>query len=209
VFEGNRAEVTTLEEMIKAMEETVSDDVKPKTVVMDAGIVSDENLKYLTARGYHYIVVNRGKTPFEIDYSDMTVLREDDSTGTKIEAKRYCHGGEAYIVCRSEKKRLKEAGIRGRIEDLLLERLEYYRKGLSVSNRPKRYVKVMEMVGRLKEKYPKAAKLYDIAVKPEKEKSADDPTLLAIDMTWTKRKRYMMMRSATREAMSFEQTVLT
>ncbi len=38
------------------------------------------------------------------------------------------------------------------------------------------------MVGQLKEKYPAAAKLYDVEIIPEKDKNASDPTLKSVDI---------------------------
>jgi hypothetical protein len=40
------------------------------------------------------------------------------------------------------------------------------------------------VVGRLKEKYPKASKLYRVEVIPEEGKAADDPSLVAVDIVW-------------------------
>lgn len=191
VFCGNQAEVETLGDMLTSLEEMISDDNTKtndkRTVVIDAGIASDENLEYLKENKYNYIAVNRGKAPFDKDYSDMTVIRYDESEGIKVEIKRFDHGGEVYILCRSEKKKGKESGIRSRVENLFLDRLEYIRSGLKMRNRPKRYTKIIEIVGRLKEKYPRAAKLYNVEVIPEKEKDPGSPLLKAVDITWRKK----------------------
>lgn len=195
IFEGNKSEPVTLEVMIRELEKSIGDmEVgKKRTIVIDAGIAVAENLEYLKANGYHYIAVNRGKTPFDIDGNDKrdkTVVREDPRLGIKVEIARELHDGEVYIICRSEKKKAKETGIRGRVEELFLERLTYYRQGLGLKHRPKKYRKIVEIIGRLKEKYPKAAKLYDVKVIPEKGKRADDPTIAACDITWSKKESY-------------------
>lgn len=187
VFSGNQAEVETLGDMISGLEEMMSNDYfnanDKRTVIIDAGIASEDNLSYLKGNKYNYIAVNRGKAPFERDYSGMTVIRDDESEGVKIEVKRFLHEGEVYILCRSEKKKGKESGIRSRVENLFLERLLYIHSGLKLPKRPKRYTKILEIVGRLKEKYPKAAKLYNLEVIPEHGKDFID----AIDITWKKK----------------------
>ena len=84
------------------------------------------------------------------------------------------------------------------MEQLFTERLEYYRVGLTVARRTKKYSKVMELVGKLKEKYPRAAKLYDVEVKPEADKPATDKSLKAVDIVW-KEKEGKYDRETTQE----------
>ncbi len=52
----------------------------------------------------------------------------------------------------------------------------------------KRYDKVLEKVGRLREKYPKASKVYEITVVPDGEKLK--LTTKAWDIVWKKKKLY-------------------
>jgi transposase len=193
VFEGNKSEPSALGAMIEELESSIGKrregGVWP-TIVIDAGIATEDNLAYLKKNNYHYLAVNRGKTPFALEESDPTIVRNDPARGGKVTITRVHQENEVYVVCRSEKKKGKEAGIRGRVEDLFLERLAYSREGLGKKNRPKKYRKVVEIVGRLKEKYPKAAKLYEVTVTPEAGKRADDPTLVAIDIVWTKKESY-------------------
>jgi len=198
VFPGNQPEGETLEGMIKELDNNLSSQLetsadgrgvrlkKNRTIVIDAGIANKKNIGYLKESNYHYIVVNRGNPPFEKDYSDMEIIREDISKGVKVEVKRYERDEEAYILCRSEKKKGKEMSMRTRVENLFLERLEYYRNGLSLPRRIKKYNKVIEVIGRLKEKYPKAAKLYNVDVILEDGKS-NASNLRAVDIVWNKK----------------------
>jgi transposase len=187
LFAGNQFEGETLEGMIKELENHLPDTARDKTIVVDAGIATEQNIRWLKENGYHYVVVNRGKVPFEEDYNGMEVIKEDEGKGIKLEVKRFLYEGEIYILCRSEQKKAKETSMRRRVEQLFLERLAYYRDGLSLPNRTKRYQKVVELVGKLKEKYPKASKLYTVQVSPEKGKAASDPSIRAIDIVWEKK----------------------
>ena len=193
VFPGNQTEAATLREMIEELDSNLGSILdgetsdKKRTVVIDAGIATEENIDFLKVSNYHYIAVNRGDAPFESDYSQMQVIKEEPSKGIKVEVKRFIHEGEAYIICRSERKKGKERGIRERVEDIFLERLEYYRNGLKLPNRLKSYKKIVEVIGRLKEKYPKAAKLYNVEVIPEMGRSSDDPAIHAVDIIWNKK----------------------
>ena len=78
--------------------------------------------------------------------------------------------------------------MRKRVEDLFLERFEYYKAGLSIPLRTKKYHKVIELIGRLKEKYSGAAKLYTVEVIPEKDKPTTNPDLLTKKIIWKKKK---------------------
>ena len=187
LFAGNQAEGKTLSQMIKNMEKNLSRSAKDITIVIDAGIATKENIQWLKSNKYHYIAVNRGNPPIDIDYSDMKVIKEDITDGIKIEVKRFKHGREVYIVCKSKLKHKKEASMRRRVEYLFIERLEYYKAGLTVSYRTKKYTKVLELIGRLKEKYPKAAKLYKVEVIPHKKKTKNVSGLLAKDIIWEKK----------------------
>ncbi len=187
LFPGNQSEAATLPDMVKSMEKNLSGN-SDKTIVMDAGIATEDNLEWLKDNEYHYIVVNRGGVPFEKDFSDMKTIRTDKNGGIEIEIKRFDVEQEAYILCKSRKKTAKEQSMRTRVEELFEERLDYYCAGLYKKRGTKRYQKVIEMVGRLKEKYPAAAKLYDVEIIPEKDKNASDPTLKAVDIKWEKKK---------------------
>lgn len=187
LFAGNQFEGETLSGMIRELESHLPDKARERTIVADAGIATEANIGWLKERGYHYVVVNRGNAPFEENYDGMDVIREDARKGIKLEVKRFLHEGEVYILCRSEQKKVKESSMRRRVETLFVERLLYYKKGLGLPHRRKRYRKVVELVGRLKEKYPKASKLYDVQVIPEKGKAADDPGVCAQDIVWEKK----------------------
>jgi transposase len=193
LFAGNQYEADTLAGMIRSLEKHLEPD-SDRTIIIDAGLATEENLEWLKQNSYHYIAVNRGKAPFEKEFSDMTVLKEDGSKGIKIEVKRFVEENEeeekekeTYLLCRSKKKIHKERSMRTRVEQLFVERLEYCRAGLTIPHRPKNYSKVVELVGRLKEKYPRAAKLYEVQVKPEAAKPATEKGLKAVDIVWKRK----------------------
>ena len=188
-FSANRSEPTTLQEMIDSLEQTVPHaQAQKRTVVMDAGLASEENIRQTKERGYSYIVVNRGKIPEGIDYEGMQTIRGAAGSDTHIEVKRFEHDGEAFVICRSEQKRKKEEAMRMRIETLFVDRLKHIKAGLEKSGKQiKRYDKVVESIGRIKEKYPAIAKYYDITVVPENTNRQDNKNIRALDITWQKK----------------------
>jgi hypothetical protein len=198
-FPGNQPEGDTLAEMIKSMEENFPLNSKDKTIIMDAGIATGKNIEWIKNNSkYHYIVVNGGEAPVDIDYNDMKVIRHDENKDIKIEVKRFIHEDELYLVCKSQQKELKETSMRKRVEELFVERLSYYKKGLSIPRRTKRYKKIIELIGRLKEKYPSASKLYEVEVFPEKDKKATAINLLAVDIEF-KRKENLYEEELSKE----------
>ena len=184
IYPGNQYEADTFQQIVGELEEHLLKQGKA-TIVMDAGVATKQNIEWLQEQGYSYIVVNRGKAPFEVGFDDMSIIKEDEEKGIKIEVKRHEEQDEVYLLVRSERKRLKESSMMGRVEQLLLDRLEYYKRGLGKKHHVKKYPKVVEMVGRLKQKYSRAAQLYEITVVPETEGATD--TGNAADIRWERK----------------------
>jgi len=170
LYPGNQQETKTLAEMIESLVALRPDLAKNRTVIMDAGIATEDNLAYLRQNGFHYIVVQRGKSDFTIgDTAGMKIIRKEDEC--TVEVCRKEKEQEVLLLCRSTGRIEKDRGIRNRQEQLFTERLAYYRSGLSKKGHTKVYSKVLELIGRLREKYPKASKVYDVEVIAEKTES--------------------------------------
>lgn len=183
VFAGNHYEGATLATMIEALEKSRPDLSKDRTIIMDAGIATAANITYLQEQKWHYIVVNRGSDPFKLDdLQKMTTIRADEQGDILVEALRCQEQGEIMLLCRSKGRKEKENSMLSRQEKLFLERLEYYKKGLSKKSHTKNYAKILEMIGRLREKYSGASKLYEVLVSQDDAKKGN-----AADITWNKR----------------------
>lgn len=186
LYPGNQAECNTLEQIIESLVALRPNLAKDRTVIIDAGIATDANIAFLKANHFHYIVVQRGKADFMADDTDaMHVIRHTEQY--IVEVKRHQLGNETLLLCRSTGRTGKDQGIRSRQEKLFLERLQYYHDGLGKKGRTKLYPKVIEMIGRLREKYPRASKLYDVEVIPEENPGAK---IKAKAVIWKKRPQY-------------------
>ena len=189
-YPGNQVECRSLAQIIESLAALRPNLAKDRTVVIDAGIATEDNVVWLKANGFHYIVVQRGKGDFSVDDTEaMHVIRDTDRH--KLEIKRRKQDGEALLLCRSSGRVEKDQGIRGRQERLFVERLQYYHDGLGKKGRTKLYPKVVEMIGRLREKYPRASKLYDVQVLADKSPGVK---VLAKEIAWTRRERYDIER---------------
>jgi transposase len=184
-FAGNQSEPQTLSFILDSlfMESGAekSKTIKP-TIVMDAGIASESNLELLREKGFHYVVVSRSKLPVKHDEQKMETIKEEDSKGVCIKVKKYFHGDENFVYCTSTRKVLKEKGIRTRQEELFVDRLRYYQSGLTKKGHTKKVLRLVEMIGRLRQKYPKASKLYEVEVVPESGGHTLEKNLNAIEI---------------------------
>lgn len=59
IFDGNRSDTTTVDEMLDALDARAGGMSKGLTVVVDRGMSSKENLASIRERGYHYMVATR------------------------------------------------------------------------------------------------------------------------------------------------------
>lgn len=163
VFAGNQSEPKSLLEMIDTLREAdpielnLSD--KP-TIVIDAGIATEENLAELKG-SYHYIAVSRKK--IKLSESDDFILIQKDKKN-KVEAKRITHKGEVFLYCKSQNKKKKEKSMQSRLEQLFEDNLKHMAESIHKKGCTKDYQKVCERIGRLKEKYSRIARYYQVVV---------------------------------------------
>lgn len=191
LYSGNQSECKTLEQMIESLAKIRPDlSKREQTVIIDAGIATRENIAYLKGKkNLHYIVVNRGKGEFTPeDVGGMRVIFKDDDRNFKVEVKRRREEGETRLLCRSAGRREKDKGIRGRQETLFLEGLKSARDGLKKKGCTKRYDKVLEKIGRLRQKYPKASKVYEVTVTPDGDQL--NSKTKTVDIVWKKKDLY-------------------
>ena len=181
VFEGNVSEPVTLEKMIKGLEGKGRDpeifDQQKATIVMDAGIASEDNIEWLKDNRYPYIVVSR-KRHRQFNEDESVVVKQDNNCTVKAQKVIDSENDEVLLYCHSTQREKKERAINDRFTEYFEEALKHLESGLSIKGRLKKYDKVLEKIGRLKQKYSKASKLYKINV------VKDDETGNAIKIIW-------------------------
>jgi len=159
VFAGNRSDVTTVEEMVDAMEGRYG---KANRIwVMDRGMMSEENLDYLKSRRYILCTARSMLKRFEREI----VQGDWDEVRQGLEVKM-CHGPEAeerFILCRSAQRAKKDKGIIDRFEKRLEEGLLKIKA--SCSKRRYRASLIERRIGRLLERNARAANLFNVNVK--------------------------------------------
>jgi len=174
IFPGNVSEPSTLEKILDDFfinsPRQLPLNGKLPTVVMDAGIVTEENLEMIRQKGLDYICVDRRKVK-EIPSGEEKVVHEGDY-GT-VTAVRVEEPDEVFLYCNSTGRAKKEEAIKNRFQLRLEEDLEKIKQGLKRKGGIKRYSKVLERIGRVKEKYSSVSQFYEITVKEESGKAVD------------------------------------
>ena len=167
VFEGNVNEPSTLEKMIKGLEKkNLSPDLfEPlkATIVMDAGIATEENIQWLKKNRYPYIVVSR-KHHREFNEDEAVVVKQDKNCTVKVQRIVDSENDEVLLYCHSMQREKKEQAINDRFTMRFEAAINLLDSGLHKKRCLKKYDKVLEKIGRLKQQYPKGAKHYKIEV---------------------------------------------
>jgi hypothetical protein len=165
ILRGNIADCKTLKEIVEYLSTRTSSTDRKPTVVIDAGIATDENLLMLKSNGYNYVCVTRSKLK---DYKAVTnnIVTLFDKRDQPIEVRWVEKEGndDRYLYVHSYMKEVKESSM----SDHYSERYEEELKNLSLSIHKKRgtkkYESVLERIGRIKERYSTANKHYEIKV---------------------------------------------
>ncbi|MDA3832797.1 MAG: IS1634 family transposase [Spirochaetales bacterium] len=177
VYEGNVSEPKTLSEMLHDLEKgRAVTDPRP-TVVMDAGIATEDNVAWLKEHQYPYLVVSRKKHR-EFDASSAVVVKEDDECTVRVQKNFDEETQETLLYCHSSQREKKDQAIDDRVTRRLEEALQKLAAGLNKKQCLKKYDKVMVKIGRLREKYSRASKQYTITVEK------DDASGNATKITW-------------------------
>jgi transposase len=183
IYEGSISEPKTLEEMIRGLSDAHRL-LKP-TIVLDAGIATEDNIRWLKQNAYHYIVVSRKKKKAIPPDVDMVTVKEDDkSKAVLVQAGviKNSQTDELELYCRSIDKEKKEESIKNKFQQRFEAELLTARNALDLKNGTKRYEKVVERIGRLKEKYKLVSHRYQVKV--EKDSKAGR----AKNITWKLKK---------------------
>jgi len=177
IFAGNASEPKTLEEMLTGLGGR-----KGSTVIMDAGIASEENVTWLREQGYRYLVVSR-KRDRKFDPAQAILVK--DIPGQEVKAQRIVNTetGEIELYCHSQLREKKEQAMQDSFVKHFEDALQGIAKGLSKKGCTKRYDKIIERVGRLKEKHARAAQHYEITVTPDLE------TNKTLAITWERKEK--------------------
>jgi transposase len=164
VFAGNTADVTTVEEMVQAMEKKYGQ--AERIWVMDRGMISEENIDFLRERKARYIV----GTPKSQRRAFQAHLLEKDNwaevqDGVEVKLVPHPDGNtdEQYVLCRSSARRQKEAAMIELARKRLRAQLD--KADASLRKRAARDAGLIERrIGRWLGRFPAAERLLSVTV---------------------------------------------
>ena len=162
IFDGNRPDVTTTEEMVEIMEAKYGQ--ANRIWVMDRGMVSEENLESMRKVGARYLVGTPKVMLKKFEQQLLEHDREEVQPGVNVKICRSPEGmDETFVLCRSEGRKEKENAILSRFVTRLEHKLsDLARRAEAGKVRDKQ--KVERRIGRLLEQNSRAASLFDITV---------------------------------------------
>jgi transposase len=179
VFPGNASEPATLELMLNGLQGKNPLTAEKPVIIMDAGIASADNIAWLIERGYLYLVVGRERYVKDPrDQENAALIRETEGGKVTVYREIDAETKETRLYCHSDQKAKKEQAIRNCFHDRLEEALDKLNSGLDKKGTIKNYAKVLERIGRLREKNSRVAQDYRIEV------IADDEKNNAIHIEW-------------------------
>ena len=172
---GNISEPKSLKGAIEALSST-GKLFKP-TIVMDAGIATKENLQWLKDNEYTYIVSARQKAPpMEIE-GEPVLVGNSEKHQVKV-AELPVNGHEKWLYCESPAKEATASSMKTFFQKRIEAELEKLAAGLQKPNGRKKFHKVLERIGRIKEKHHSISGCYEITAIPS------DDGLTAIRIDW-------------------------
>jgi transposase len=176
IFAGNVQDRASLAIMLDRLGERIG--LKQgATVVLDRGMAYDDNLAELKARKLHYVVASRQpeRDRWLADFEDtdgFAPVRRQPSLlnpaqkKTAIEVKTRVEDEHTYVLCRSEQRIAKDHAIRSKHEQRLLADIDKLSRRIA-DKRLVKPEKINQAIGRLKERYPRVARYYNLSHDPQ------------------------------------------
>ena len=160
VFAGNRADVTTLEEIVGVMEARYG---KANRIgALDRGMIREDNVGFLKQEGRRYIVgTPKGmlkRFQRELLSADWRQVHE----GLEVRLCPAPDGAEVFTLCRSAQRSAKERAMHDRFEKRIEEALQKIAE--SCRKRRQKPIAIAQRVGRLLGRNTRAAGLFEVHI---------------------------------------------
>lgn len=179
IYEGSKSDMATISDMIKDLEEHSSPNAQ-HTVVIDAGIATDDNLEELDKKGYRYVCVSKKRIKdYPVDTSKPKTIKLTDRGENEVELNIFKPEGynDTWMYVESEAKRKKEDSMNLKLRQAFQEDLDSIKASFSKKGGTKLINKVWERIGRAKQKHNRVSARYKLEVVEKQGK--------ATSLTWT------------------------
>ena len=184
VFDGNRVDVTTVEEIVTTMEKRFGS--AGRVWVMDRGMVSAKNIAWLRANGRRYLI---GASKSDLSRMEARIVEERDWKRIRedVEVKLVASedGEETWVLCRSEARKEKDRAIVERFASRLEKRLEKLRGRLERAAKKIDRAQVERQIGRMLERNSRASGKYAIALEEAEDRRSGLRLSVRENPSWT------------------------
>ena len=172
IFEGNQTDSGSLPKIIDQLRAQTSVD-KRAVVVLDAGIATEENLELIKQKGYDYVCVSRSKIKdYAIEESQapvkVTTKNKEEVTLQQVKTELTT---DYVLRIKSPGKEAKEQSMKSKFDTLFTAEINKIHLALGQKHGVKKLDKVERRIGRVIERYPSAAKFYNIDVESKDNKA--------------------------------------
>lgn len=162
IFDGNRPDVTTAQEMVQVMEAKYGR--ANRVWVLDRGMVSEDNLEFLCSSGARYLVGTPRSLLRKFEQHLLDQSWEEVRPGVEVKLCPSPEGTEeTFVLCRSRGRKQKEHAILGRFVKRLGEQLAKLAERAE-QGKIRDQQKVERKIGRLLERNSRAAPLFTVTV---------------------------------------------
>jgi len=172
-FAGNVAEASTLAEMLSDLGA-----VPGALVIMDAGVATEANLAWLVAHGYRYLAVRRGGAR-QFDADKAVSIETAGGEAVRLQKVTREEDKEVWLYCHSSGREAKETAMVERFCKAFEAGLQKLVDGFAKPRGERRQDKLLERIGRLKEKSRGASQHYSVSLEA-------DASGKVSALTWTK-----------------------
>lgn len=173
-FAGNVVEGRTLQGMLKGLNAPPG-----ALVIMDAGIATEANLLWLVANGYRYLVVRRGGAR-QFDEAHAISIETAGGETLRLHKQISEDGQELRLYCHSAGREAKETAMVTRFCQGFEAGLQKIADGLLKPRSEKGHAKLLERIGRLKQKSHGASQHYTLTL------VTDETGKTVTALTWEK-----------------------
>ena len=158
---GNTQDLQTVQRIVAVVEQRFGR--SQRVWVMDRGMISKETLRFLNKNGRRYLLATRRSDlkKFQKQLSGGHWQRLPDNA--EVEVKQLRRGKVHYLLARSKPRRQKERAMRRKQRRGLAKALRKLHQRVA-TGRLKQRDKVLEALGRLKARYPKACPFVSMTV---------------------------------------------
>ena len=177
-FPGNASEPTTLKGMLTGLHAAPG-----ATVVMDAGIACEANMRWLREQGYHYVVASKLR---ERQFDPALATEVQSAGDVTIKLQRVLDAqGHVLLYCHSPAREEKDRAIDTAKASGLEGALTKLHAGLSKPRGAQDLATIMQRLGRIKQRFARAAQHYEITVATVADPDPDKGQRVSA-ITWVK-----------------------